>query len=92
MGILNSGDYQYQGETNVKTGSLSECKPDYEGMVKRSNERIIKAAAFKRAIFDFLEDRRIPDALVVIVGELDFEIYGQQKTIERLIKHQEKEK
>jgi len=87
MGILNSGDYQ--GETAKISGSLSECKPDYEGMIKRSNEKIVKAAAFKRAIFDFLEDRRIPDALVVIVGELDFEIYGQQKTIERLIEQQE---
>ena len=90
MGILNSGDYQEK--TSVKSGSLKECKPDYEAMIKGSNEKIVKAAAFKKAIFDFLENRRIPDALVVIVGELDFEIYGQQKTIERLIKHQEKEK
>jgi len=86
MGILNSGDYQ--GDSAKMSALLGECKPDYEAMIKRVNEKIVKAAAFKRAIFDFLEDRRIPDALVVVVGELDFEIYGQGKTIEHLIERQ----
>ena len=88
MGILNNGNYPNEGEPK----SSRECKPDYEAMIKRANEKMAKAAAFRGAVFDFLEDRRIPDALVMIVGELDFEIFRQQKTIERLIEQQEREK
>ena len=88
MGILNDNNCLGVNDSIPKT--MSECKPDYESMIKRAEEKKQKAQRFKDAIFDFLEARRIPDALVVVVGELDFEIFGFEKTIERLIEQQER--
>ena len=90
MGILSGGTYPDQGEVLMKESR--ECKPDYESMIKRAQVKAGKARAFRQAIFDFLDGRRVPDALVVIVGELDFEIISIDKSIDEMIQRQENDK
>ena len=90
MGILSGGNYPEQGEASMKESR--ECKPDYEAMIKRAKEKASKSRVFRQAIFDFLEGRRVPDALVTIVGELDFEIISVDRSVDEMIQRQENDK
>ena len=89
MGILK--DYNGQSEGSY-VGRKELCKPDYEDMIKTARLRMTKAVKLKAAIFFYIEERSVSDALSTMVGELSFEIRNLHKTVERLIEQQEHEK
>ena len=68
------------------------CKPDYEIMIKNSREELTKVTDFLTAIFNYMGNgRRVHGKLAELIGELVCEERTYNRTIDELIKQQEKE-
>lgn len=75
-------------------GSQSEslarnCRPDYESMIKRSKEQLVKTNNFLAAIFDYVGNTMVRDKMAELVGELYSTKVSLEASIDAMIKEQE---
>ena len=77
-------DYETQAE-----GPKRQCKPDYENMIKRAKEKLIKTDNFLTAIFDYHGNVHVRNKIAELVGELYSQKIEIESSIERMIKEQE---
>ena len=67
------------------------CRPDYEGVVKKSRERLAKNQKLQSALFDYVGDCRLHGQLAEMVGELVSDERAMLAEIEYMIAEQEKD-
>lgn len=67
------------------------CRPDYETMIKRAQERLAKNQALNKAIFDYIGNTVVRGKMAELVGELYSEKIQIVNSIESMIAKQEAE-
>ena len=69
--------------------STQRCVPDYEAIIKRTNDKLDKVVELKTALFDYLGKRRVKKELAEMIGELVMEERELADIIKRTISEQE---
>ena len=69
--------------------SKSECKPDYEQMIKHELNRLNLNVQFQDIIFEYMGNVILRDKLAELVGELASEERQINASVKRLISQQE---
>ncbi|HUX78202.1 MAG TPA: hypothetical protein VMW10_00430 [Alphaproteobacteria bacterium] len=87
--MLNESEYS---ENSIKGSARAEkCKPDWEGMIKRTKERLSHSADFRDAALTYFEGRTAKNKMAELIGELVTECNSLQQEYDRLIESQEKD-
>lgn len=70
--------------------TVEQCKPDYEKMINQATEKLDKNRALQAAIFNYVGYVSLRDKMAELLGELVSRERLLQRTIDNLIKDQQK--
>jgi len=72
------------------SGSIKDCKPNYERMIEDTKDKLAKNLAFQDAIFNYIGKIILRDKLAELVGELVSEERFLRTKINDLFEQQER--
>lgn len=91
--MLNDGEPNGKNQLWIDkpVGNIERCRPDYESMILKLKERLLKTATFRDAALAYFKGRTAREKMAQLIGELVTEANSLDYELGLLIERQEKD-